>query len=31
MITGIAAGLENTDSNKSDYVDGCVDGLKGSL
>ena len=31
MITGIAAGLENTDSNKSDYVQGCVDGLKGSL
>ena len=31
MITGISAGLENTPSNKSDYVDGCVDGLKGSL
>ena len=31
MITGISAGLENTDSNKSDFVQGCVDGLKGSL
>ena len=31
MLTGISAGLENTDSNKSDYVQGCVDGLKGSL
>jgi hypothetical protein len=31
MITGISAGIENTPSNKSDYVDGCVDGLNGSL
>ena len=31
ILTGISAGLENTDSNKSDYVQGCVDGLKGSL
>ena len=31
MITGVSAGLKNTQSNKSDYVQGCVDGLKGSL
>jgi len=31
MITGVSAGLKNTQSNKSDYVDGCVDGLEGYL
>ena len=31
VITGISAGLKNTPSNKSDYVQGCIDGLKGAL
>jgi hypothetical protein len=31
MITGVSAGLKNTQSNKSDYVDGRVDGLEGYL